>query len=70
TTALSGHPIAVIPIGLKKNGMPVGVQIHARKWSDKRLLEIAQHLETFTSGFQVPKMMQAVSQECPLAAAE
>lgn len=45
TTAFSGHPIVVIPIGKKKNGLPVGVQIHGKRWTDKRLLEIAQHLE-------------------------
>lgn len=53
-TALAGHPIVVIPIGQTAAGLPVGVQIHARKWTDKRLLEIAQHLETFTPGFQPP----------------
>jgi len=58
TTAFSGHPIAVIPIGKKKNGMPVGVQLHARKWSDKRLLEIAQHLEALTDGYEVPGMVK------------
>ena len=41
TTAFSGHSIVVIPIGIKKNGIPVGVQIHSRKWTDKRLPEIA-----------------------------
>ena len=54
TTALAGHPIVVIPIGQTAGGLPVGVQIHAKKWTDKRLLEIAQHLETFTTGFQLP----------------
>lgn len=54
TTALAGHPIVVIPIGQTAAGMPVGIQIHAKKWTDKRLLEIAQHLETFTTGFQLP----------------
>ena len=58
TTALAGHPIVVIPIGQTAAGLPVGVQIHAKKWTDKRLLEIAQHLETFTAGFQVPTQHQ------------
>ena len=55
TTAFSGHPIVVIPIGRKKNGMPVGVQIHSKKWTDKKLLEIAQCFEKFTDGFEIPK---------------
>ena len=46
TTALSGHPIVVIPIGKMCNGMPVGVQLHARKWTDKRLLEMAKSFES------------------------
>ncbi|TNE81789.1 MAG: amidase [Bacteroidetes bacterium] len=49
TSAFSGHPIVVIPIGKLKNGMPVGVQIHARKWFDFRLLQIAQELERCAS---------------------
>lgn len=54
TTAFSGHPIAVIPIGRKKNGMPVGIQIHSKKWTDKKLLEIAKYFEEFTGGFEEP----------------
>ncbi|WKN41346.1 amidase [Tunicatimonas pelagia] len=54
TTALSGHPIVVIPIGRKKNGMPVGVQLHAKKWSDYRLLQIAQSFSKVTDGFVPP----------------
>ena len=57
TTALSGHPIVVIPIGTKQNGMPVGVQIHSRKWTDKKLLQIARHFEQLTNGFEIPKHM-------------
>nr|WP_299325646.1 amidase [uncultured Maribacter sp.] len=55
TSAFSGHPIVVIPIGKKKNGMPVGMQIHSRKWTDKKLLEIAKYLEQFTNGFEIPE---------------
>ena len=55
TSALSGHPIVVVPIGKKKNGMPVGIQIHSKKWSDKKLLEIAKYFEQFTDGFEIPK---------------
>lgn len=54
TTALAGHPILVIPIGKKENGLPVGVQLHAKKWSDNRLLEIGAALEQLTQGFSIP----------------
>lgn len=56
TTAFSGHPIVVIPIGKKKNGMPVGIQIHAKKWTDKKLLEIAKKFESITYAFQPPSI--------------
>lgn len=56
TTAFSGHPIAVIPIGRKANGLPVGIQIHAPKWQDMRLLNIAERLECLTEGFIAPKL--------------
>ena len=59
TTALPGHPVCVIPIGQIKGGIPVGIQIHARHWHDKRLLRIAALLEQFTPGFQRPSMFQA-----------
>jgi amidase len=61
TTAFSGHPIVVIPIGRKKNGMPVGIQVHSRKWTDKKLLEIAQYFEQFTPGFEIPEMISELS---------
>ncbi len=56
TTGFSGHPIVVIPIGKKENGMPVGIQIHSRKWTDKKLLEIAKYFEGFTEGFVPPEI--------------
>jgi len=55
TTAFSGHPIVVIPIGKKANGLPVGIQIHSKKWTDKRLLCIAKLLEKMTNGYEIPK---------------
>jgi len=63
TTAFSGHPIVVIPIGKKKNGMPVGIQIHSKKWTDKKLLEIAKYFEGFTEGFVAPEIKATVIQK-------
>lgn len=56
TTAFSGHPIVVIPIGKKQNGMPVGIQIHMKKNNDRKLLEFAKFLEQFTPKFQKPAL--------------
>ncbi|CAL2105216.1 amidase [Tenacibaculum sp. 190524A02b] len=61
TTGFSGHPIVVIPIGKKENGMPVGIQIHSRKWTDKKLLDIAKYFEKFTEGFQAPQITSVVN---------
>tara|TARA_R110002073_G_scaffold216229_2_gene376444 strand:+ start:5564 stop:7051 length:1488 start_codon:yes stop_codon:yes gene_type:complete len=55
-STIPGHPIVVIPIGLTKKGLPVGVQIHGQKWHDYKLLQIAKELEAFTEGFQKPEM--------------
>lgn len=54
TTAFSGHPIVVIPIGQTKNGMPVGVQIHARKWTDDKLLSVSKLFEAIADQRQSP----------------
>ncbi len=61
TTALSGHPVVVIPIGRTRAGLPVGVQIHGKRWTDKRLLEIARHFEPLGGGFQPPPEPEAGS---------
>ncbi|MBV1924672.1 MAG: amidase [Flavobacteriaceae bacterium] len=53
-STISGHPIVVIPIGITKRGLPVGVQIHGQKWHDYKLLQIAKELEKLTQGFCIP----------------
>ena len=54
-STIPGHPIAVIPIGMTKKGLPVGVQIHGKKWNDYKVLQIAKELESYTAGFQIPE---------------
>ena len=53
-STLPGHPIVVIPIGMTSEGLPVGVQIHGKRWHDYRLLQIAKELEKLTDGFIKP----------------
>ena len=55
-SVVPGHPIAVIPIGKTKSGLPVGVQIHGQKWHDHKVLQVAKVLEQLTEGFTVPEM--------------
>ena len=59
TTALMGTPGLALPIGFT-NGLPLGVQVHSRAFSDFWLLKVAeQHLEPhaeirWPSGFGPP----------------
>jgi Asp-tRNA(Asn)/Glu-tRNA(Gln) amidotransferase A subunit family amidase len=55
-TAMGGHPVVVIPISQTKGGLPVGISIHGKKWTDKRLLQIARYFEKFTDGFKKPQL--------------
>lgn len=55
-STIPGHPIVVIPIGITKKGLPVGIQIHGQKWHDYKVLQIAKALEKFTNGFKIPDM--------------
>ena len=50
----TGSPVAVIPIGLDEDGMPVGAQIVGRKWSDRRVLDVAQMIFDRAGSFRLP----------------
>jgi amidase len=52
--ALAGTPCVVLPIGTTSNGLPIGVQIHARRHADERLLAIADTLERVRGGVVQP----------------
>jgi amidase len=51
---VSGCPMVVIPAGLDSNGVPFGVQVMSRRWTDERLLAIAEAIAAVTGGFQPP----------------
>ncbi|MDO5980985.1 amidase [Flavivirga spongiicola] len=57
-STIPGHPIVVIPIGITKKGLPVGIQIHGQKWHDYKVLQIAKELEKLTNGFKIPDMFE------------
>lgn len=42
---LTGLPAVSIPFGSTTSGLPVGVQLVSRWWTDRRLLDLAQRLE-------------------------
>lgn len=57
--SLTGNPVVVIPAGLTKEGLPIGIQIVGRRWEDWKLLAIAQKLEQVAGGFQPPPGYQS-----------
>ena len=44
-TALAGTPCVVLPVGTDGAGLPVGVQIHALRGTDERLLRLVERME-------------------------
>ncbi|WP_292448669.1 amidase family protein, partial [Mesorhizobium sp.] len=51
---LTGHPAAVIPIGVDREGLPIGAQLVGRRHSDLKLLAVAKALARLTDGFVRP----------------
>ena len=47
----SGHPAISIPLGLGKEGLPVGVQVVGSYWSEPDLLHFAKLVSKHTEGF-------------------
>jgi amidase len=53
-SALSGCPMVVVPAGVDNHGLPFGLQIIGKRWSDEQLLGIAESVSELTGGFQRP----------------
>ncbi|MEI6886217.1 MAG: amidase [Bacteroidota bacterium] len=51
----SGHPAINIPLGIGKEGLPMGVQIVGPYWSEPELIHFAKLLSALTPGFVKPK---------------
>lgn len=51
---VTGHPSVVIPVGKSGDGLPIGLQIVGRKWSDRKLLMIAKALSEVSNGYERP----------------
>ncbi|PSQ96988.1 MAG: amidase [Bacteroidetes bacterium SW_9_63_38] len=47
-TAVTGHPILTLPAGHAENGLPIGLQVHARRHRDASLLAAGRCLELLT----------------------
>lgn len=50
----SGHPAVVMPYKQDADGLPIGVQLVAKRWDESRLLGITQAVARLTNGFQRP----------------
>ncbi|MER9890859.1 amidase [Mesorhizobium sp. M0119] len=50
----SGHPALSLPFGQDGNGLPIGLQLVGKRWSESRLLGIAKAIEPLTGGFRRP----------------
>jgi amidase len=50
----SGHPALSMPCGLDSAGLPVGLQLVGKRWSEAQLLGIARAIEPLTGGFRHP----------------
>jgi amidase len=53
-SALLGLPVTNAPLGLADNGLPVGVQIMAGEFADRRTLAFAALLEQLIGGYIAP----------------
>ncbi len=51
---LTGHPAVVLPLAVTKEGLPIGVQVVGRRWSEPRLLGLAKPLSLITGPFRAP----------------
>lgn len=50
----TGHPTITVPLGLDHQGLPIGIQIVGRYYSEYELLHLAKLLESITPSFQKP----------------
>lgn len=50
----TGHPAVVLPFTRDRAGLPIGVQLVGKRWSDSRLLAVAAAVADVTGAFQRP----------------
>ena len=51
---LTGHPSVVLPLTKSKDGLPIGVQLVGKRWSEPELLALAQKVALITGPFTPP----------------
>ena len=53
----TGNPVLVLPIGFSSDGLPIGVQLLARRWGDDQLLSLAPALERAIGAYKPPPLV-------------
>ena len=56
---LTGQPVVVIPVGLDAAGLPIGIQIVARRWGEARLLAIAAAISALVAPLGRPPLLHS-----------
>ena len=51
---LTGHPAVVLPLTRSRDGLPIGLQVLGRRWSEPQLLAVAKALALVTAPFTAP----------------
>jgi amidase len=51
----TGHPSLVVPLGLNSKGLPIGIQMVGRNFSENELLHFARLIEPLVPAFQQPR---------------
>jgi amidase len=57
---LTGWPGVVVRAGSSPEGLPIGIQIVGRPWTEHVLLAIAAHIESQTGGWKKPDLAEPV----------
>jgi amidase len=50
---LTGNPVVVLPLGRSAEGLPLGVQVVARRWDDMRALAVAEAIDSHMPPFSL-----------------
>ncbi len=51
---VTGNPVVVMPVGLTKGGLPIGIQVVGRRWHDMELLSVAGQLVEVADAYRHP----------------
>ena len=51
---LTGSPVVVLPLARSKAGLPIGVQVVGKRWSEPALLNLSKSLVSITGAFTPP----------------